>query len=159
MWLIVNVEEWSDTEPMPRNVFTPPAGGVPSPDVPNWAWHEYDNRVGFWRVLRVLDEHAVPVALAVSGSAIEVYPQITEAAHSRGWEFVGHGYTQKNMQKVPDERHDVQRTRDAITTATGRPPRGWLGPGRLPSRLVPRQGRVTSSERKVKPGFSAAPGC
>ena len=34
---------------MPRTVLTPPAGGSPMPDVPNWAWHEYGNRVGFWR--------------------------------------------------------------------------------------------------------------
>ena len=129
VWLIVNVEEWSATEPMPRTVLTPPAGGVPSPDVPNWAWHEYGNRVGFWRMLRVLDRHAIPVALAVNGSAIEAYPQITEAAVQRRWEFIGHGYTQKNMQKVPDERRDIQLTRDAIAAATGRRPRGWLGPG------------------------------
>ncbi|HLU58197.1 MAG TPA: polysaccharide deacetylase family protein [Pseudonocardia sp.] len=129
VWLIVNVEEWSAREPMPRTVLTPPAGGVPSPDIPNWAWHEYGNRVGFWRMLRVLDRHAIPVALAVNGSAIEAYPQITAAAVQRGWEFIGHGYTQKNMQKVPDERRDIQLTRDAIAAATGRRPRGWLGPG------------------------------
>ncbi|WP_330232588.1 polysaccharide deacetylase family protein [Nocardia sp. NBC_00508] len=129
VWLIVNVEEWSDSEPMPRTVLTPPAGGVPSPDVPNWAWHEYGNRVGFWRMLRVLDAYEIPVALAVNGSAVAAYPQITSAATARNWEFIGHGYTQKNMQKVDDERLDIQRTRDAIAAATGRPPRGWLGPG------------------------------
>jgi allantoinase len=129
VWVIVNVEEWSDTEPMPRTVLTPPAGGVPSPDVPNWAWHEYGNRVGFWRMLRVLDRHQIPVALAVNGSAIAAYPQIAEAANARGWEFVGHGFTQKNMQKVADERLDIRRTADAIEAATGRRPRGWLGPG------------------------------
>jgi allantoinase len=129
VWLIVNVEEWLATEPMPRTVLTPPAGGVPSPDIPNWAWHEYGNRVGFWRMLRAIDRHAVPAALAINGSAINAYPQITEAAIRREWEFIGHGYTQKNMQKVPDERLDIQRTRDAITAATGRRPRGWLGPG------------------------------
>ncbi|MHA6619852.1 polysaccharide deacetylase family protein [Pseudonocardia sp. DLS-67] len=129
VWLIVNVEEWSATEPMPRTVLTPPAGGVPSPDVPNWAWHEYGNRVGFWRMLRVVDRHAIPAAIAINGSAIAAYPQITEAAVARRWEFIGHGYTQKNMQKVPEERLDIRRTRDVIAEATGRPPRGWLGPG------------------------------
>ena len=41
VWVIVNVEEWDATQPMPRTVLTPPAGGSPSPDIPNWAWHEY----------------------------------------------------------------------------------------------------------------------
>src|ERR1700722_273949 len=44
VWVIVNVEEWDANQPMPRTVLTPPAGGSPSPDIPNWAWHEYGNR-------------------------------------------------------------------------------------------------------------------
>jgi allantoinase len=51
VWVIVNVEEWNPREPMPRTVLTPPAGGSPMPDIPNWAWHEYGNRVGFIRRL------------------------------------------------------------------------------------------------------------
>src|ERR1700737_5665599 len=53
IWVIVNVEEWDAKLPMPRTVLTPPAGGSPSPDIPNWAWHEYGNRVGFLRLLKV----------------------------------------------------------------------------------------------------------
>ena len=33
------------------------------------------------------------------------------------------------MQKVEDERLDIQKTRDAISKFTGKAPRGWLGPG------------------------------
>ena len=47
VWVIVNIEEWNPLETMPRTVLTPPAGGSPMPDIPNWAWHEYGNRVGF----------------------------------------------------------------------------------------------------------------
>ncbi|GAS92563.1 polysaccharide deacetylase family protein [Mycolicibacterium brisbanense] len=129
VWLIVNVEEWSPTEPMPRTVLSPPAGGVPTPDIPNWCWHEYGNRVGFWRLLNVIDKHEIPAVLAINGSAIEAYPSITDAALHREWEFIGHGFTQKNMQKVADERADIQATTKAILGVTGRAPRGWLGPG------------------------------
>jgi hypothetical protein len=62
VWVIVNVEEWYATQPMPRTVLTPPAGGSPSPDIPNWAWHEYGNRVGFRRLLRIFDAFRVPAA-------------------------------------------------------------------------------------------------
>ena len=41
VWVIVNIEKWNIDETMPRTVLTPPAGGAPSPDIPNWAWHEY----------------------------------------------------------------------------------------------------------------------
>jgi peptidoglycan/xylan/chitin deacetylase (PgdA/CDA1 family) len=129
VWVIVNVEEWNPQETMPRTVLTPPAGGSPAPDIPNWAWHEYGNRVGFWRMLEVFDDLKVPAALAINGSAIRSYEPVSRAARDRGWEFMGHGFSQKNMQKVADERADIARTRKVIEDYTGRPPQGWLGPG------------------------------
>ncbi len=129
VWVIVNIEEWDINQPMPRTVLTPPAGGTPSPDIPNWAWHEYGNRVGFWRMLEVLDGFGIRAALAINGSCIQNYAPIAEAAKSRGWEFMGHGFTQKNMQKVENEREAIRRTAEAISRFTGKRPRGWLGPG------------------------------
>jgi peptidoglycan/xylan/chitin deacetylase (PgdA/CDA1 family) len=129
VWVIVNVEEWNPREPLPRTVLSPPAGGAPMPDIPNWAWHEYGNRVGFWRMLKIFDRLGMPAVLAINGSAIETYEPIARAALERGWEFIGHGFTQRNMQKVPDERADIRKTTDIIRDFTGRAPRGWLGPG------------------------------
>jgi allantoinase len=129
LWLIVNVEEWDPTRPMPRTVLTPPAGGAPMPDVPNWAWHEYGNRVGFWRILDALDHFAIRAVLAINGSAISRYAPIARAALERRWEFIGHGFTQQSMQKVADERDDIRKTVAAIREFTGKAPRGWLGPG------------------------------
>jgi peptidoglycan/xylan/chitin deacetylase (PgdA/CDA1 family) len=129
VWVIVNVEEWDARETMPRTVRTPPAGGSPSPDVPNWAWHEYGNRVGFWRMLEIFDTLRIKAALAINGSAIKAYEPIARAARDRGWEFIGHGFSQKNMQKVANEREDIVKTTKVITDFVGRRPRGWLGPG------------------------------
>jgi allantoinase len=129
VWVIVNVEEWDANQPMPRTVLTPPAGGSPSPDIPNWCWHEYGNRVGFWRLLKIFDDFKIPAALAINGSALAAYPAIVKAAKERNWEFMGHGFTQRNMQKVENEREDIRKTADVIEKATGNRPRGWLGPG------------------------------
>lgn len=129
VWTIVNVEEWDIERPMPRTVLTPPAGGVPKPDIPNWAWHEYGNRVGFWRMLALLDELKVRAVLAINGTAIPTYEAIARAALERKWEFMGHGFTQRNMQAVENEPEDIRKTTEAIRAFTGRAPRGWLGPG------------------------------
>src|SRR5436305_15243686 len=129
VWIIVNVEEWDIGETMPRTVLTPPAGGSPTPVSPTWAWHEYGNRVGFWRMLDVFDRFALPAVLAITGSAISAYEPVARAARERKWEFIGHGFSQKNMQKVENEAADIARTSKAIADFTGRPPRGWLGPG------------------------------
>jgi len=129
VWVIVNVEEWDIDQPMPRTVLTPPAGGSPSPDIPNWAWHEYGNRVGFWRMLEVFDQFKIPGVLAVNGSCFDSYPEIAKAAMERNWEFLGHGFIQKNMQKVENELEAIQKTSAAIKKFSGKNPRGWLGPG------------------------------
>jgi allantoinase len=129
VWTITNVEVWDPTKPMPRTVITPPGGGSPNPDIPNWCWHEYGNRVGFWRLLKVYDEFEIPGVMNINGSALTAYPEIVQAAIERRWEFVGHGFTQSNMQNVADEREDIRKTAQAVASATGKRPRGWLGPG------------------------------
>src|SRR5689334_23043585 len=94
VWVIVNIEEWDPQDTMPRTVLTPPGsgapGGAPMPDIPNWAWHEYGNRVGFWRMLEVFDDFRIPAVLAINGSAITRYGAIVRAARERQWEFIGH---------------------------------------------------------------------
>src|SRR6266478_3346112 len=82
VWVIVNVEEWDAKETMPRTVLTPPAGGAPMPDIPNWAWHEYGNRVGFWRMVEMFDDLRIPAVLAINGSAIARYGAIVRAART-----------------------------------------------------------------------------
>ena len=29
------------------------------PDVPNWSWHEYGMRVGFWRLRKLFDDMGI----------------------------------------------------------------------------------------------------
>ena len=129
VWTITNVEEWDPTQAMPRTVLTPPAGGSPMPDIPNWCWHEYGNRVGFWRLLQVYDDFKVPGVMNINGVAALAYPDIVKACVDRNWEFLGHGHTQRNMQKVANERDDIRNCAAAIEKASGKRPRGWLGPG------------------------------
>src|SRR5579885_1783241 len=83
VWTVTNVEEWDPTQTMPRTVLTPPAGGSPMPDIPNWCWHEYGNRVGFWRMVEVFDDLRIPAVLAIHGSAIARYEPIARAARER----------------------------------------------------------------------------
>src|SRR5262245_1330702 len=41
IWTIVNLEFWSISRQMARQVLPAPTGEVFVPDVPNWSWHEY----------------------------------------------------------------------------------------------------------------------
>jgi peptidoglycan/xylan/chitin deacetylase (PgdA/CDA1 family) len=129
VWTIVNVEHWSPLGPMPRAVLPPPMGQPMLPDVPNWAWHEYGMRVGFWRFLETLQARNLKATFAVNGSACSIYKEACTAAREAGWEFMGHGYVQRPMHKVDDEARAIADTVKAISDFTGKPPRGWESPG------------------------------
>ena len=60
LWPLMSLEVWDIDRAMARTVLPPPQHQQMLPDVPNWSWHEYGMRVGFWR-LRQLFDHAVPV--------------------------------------------------------------------------------------------------
>jgi allantoinase len=129
VWTIVNVENWSPTGAMPRAVLPPPMGQPLLPDVPNWAWHEYGMRVGFWRFVEALGSRNLKATFALNGSVCEVYPEACEAARDAGWDFMGHGFVQKPMHRVEDQRAAIADTISAIKKFTGKPPRGWESPG------------------------------
>jgi allantoinase len=129
VWTLIAVEHWDIAGPMPRTVLSQPAGTTAIPDVPNWAWHEYGNRVGFWRLKKIFDEFGIVPTLALNGIVCETYPRIAAAARDAGWEFMGHGYHQKSMHLVEDQRAAIRPTNAAITKFTGKKPRGWVGPG------------------------------
>jgi allantoinase len=129
VWIIVNVEHWLPDAAMPRTVLPPPMGVPLLPDLPNWAWHEYGMRVGFWRIMDALRSRKIIPTLAINGSVCTAYPRIAEEANKAGWEFMGHGFVQKPMHKVEDQRRAIRDTINAIRAVTGKAPRGWESPG------------------------------
>ena len=129
VWTIVNVEEWAIERAMPRSVLPPPYGQPLLPDLPNWAWHEYGMRVGYWRFLESLNRFQIKATLATNGSVIGTYPRVAEAALKAGWEFMGHGYIQQPMHHVENQKESIVKTIDAIKAFTGKAPRGWESPG------------------------------
>jgi len=129
LWNIVNVEVWQPTGAMPRAVLSPPMGAPLLPDVPNWAWHEYGMRVGFWRILEALRSRSMPASFALNGAAIRQYEEVCAAARDAGWEFMGHGFVQRPMHKVEDQPAAIRETMEEIRRFTGKAPRGWESPG------------------------------
>jgi allantoinase len=129
VWVIVNVEEWSIERPMPRTVLSPPMGQPLVPDVPNWAWHEYGMRVGFWRIRDALTRRGIRTTFAVNGNVCNSYPRVAGAARDAGWEFMGHGFVQRPMHHLDDQRRAIADTMSAIEQFCGRPPVGWESPG------------------------------
>lgn len=129
VWVILNAEEWRIERAMPRTILSPPMGQPLLPDIPNWSWHEYGMRSGFWRQWRALTDRSIPATFAVNGSVCTAYPRVASAAKDAGWEFMGHGFQQGPMHHLDDQRDAIKRTIDSVTGFWGKPPRSWESPG------------------------------
>jgi peptidoglycan/xylan/chitin deacetylase (PgdA/CDA1 family) len=116
------------------------APGGPQPDVLNYAWRDYGNRVGVWRMLEMFDTLELPASVLVNSSIYGYCPEVMEAVRARGDEVVGHGRTNAERQGVlteSEERRLITETTGVIATAEGAPPKGWLGPWISQSRHTP----------------------
>jgi peptidoglycan/xylan/chitin deacetylase (PgdA/CDA1 family) len=129
VWPIVNVEVWDISRLMPRQVLPPPTGVTQLPDFAHWAWHEYGNRVGFWRLKEALDSLDIKASLCVNARVCTDYERIARAARESGWEFMGHSYDQRPIHAEPDQREMIQRSVKILREYSGKQPVGWLGPG------------------------------
>jgi peptidoglycan/xylan/chitin deacetylase (PgdA/CDA1 family) len=129
VWTIVNVEEWDIEKAMARQYLPAPQGVSTIPDVPNWAWHEYGMRVGFWRMYEALRKRKIRATTAINANVCRAYPPVAEAMRDAGWEFMGHGVKQGAMHLLTDQRKAVRESIELIRDFTGKAPKGWLGPG------------------------------
>ncbi|WP_129843648.1 polysaccharide deacetylase family protein [Streptomyces sp. RFCAC02] len=102
-----------------------------APDPLNYGWRDYGPRVGFWRTLKALDRHGVRASVMLNAAVTRHYPQIVRAGLERDWAWIAHGEDNSTLQAGltrEEERAALGRTVDTIAAATGRRPRGWLGP-------------------------------
>jgi allantoinase len=107
------------------------APGGPPPDVLNYAWREYGNRVGAWRLLELFRSLDLPCSVLVNAAIYDHCPELPAAFQARGDEIVGHGRSNSERQGTLDEAAEallIVEATAAIARHAGAPPRGWLGP-------------------------------
>ena len=129
VWPVFNVEVWDIGRPMPRQALPPPTGIPQQPDVPNWGWHEYGMRVGFWRMKALVDELKIVPSLSVNARVCLDSPRVARAARDAGWEFMGHSYDQRPVHTEPDQAGMIRKSLAVLREFTGRQTAGWMGPG------------------------------
>jgi peptidoglycan/xylan/chitin deacetylase (PgdA/CDA1 family) len=112
----------------------------PQPDVLNYSWREYGNRVGAWRCIELFDQLEMPAATLINTALYDHCPELIAACVARGDELIGHGHTNAHRQSDLDEcaeRELLQHCRERIAMESGRPPAGWLSPWISESHLTP----------------------
>ena len=115
-----------------------PAAG--EPDVLNYAWRDYGNRVGVFRMIELFDELKWPTSVLVNSTIYDEAPAIMDAFRARGDEVVGHGRTNSERQGDLDEAAEAALIADATATLAaheGSAPAGWLGPWISQSHVTP----------------------
>lgn len=110
----------------------------PQPDVLNYAWRDYGNRVGVFRLAELFAELKLPVSLLVNAQMVEHAPQAVAAFPAA--EIVGHGRTNSERQGDLSEYKEqrlIEEATAAIEKHSGTRPRGWLGPWISQSHVTP----------------------
>jgi peptidoglycan/xylan/chitin deacetylase (PgdA/CDA1 family) len=127
-WHAPNVEHYD---------YIPPGGGSPqgrvaAPDVQHYMHRDAGNRVGLWRLLRVVDEFRMPSTVSLSLSLLEEQPEVRDAMFERDWEVMSHGIS--NLRPLYDLSRDEEDAFLALsqqlseTYYGGRRIKGMLGP-------------------------------
>ncbi|GAB0113460.1 polysaccharide deacetylase family protein [Acidisoma sp. C75] len=116
------------------------APGGPQPDVLNYAWRDYGNRVGVWRMLQLLTGLHLPSTVLLNTSLYDYCPEVVAAFRARGDEIAGHGRSNAERQSVLSEAEEarlIAETTEAIRRHEGHAPAGWLSPWIAESRVTP----------------------
>ncbi|MEO5795688.1 MAG: polysaccharide deacetylase family protein [Rhodoferax sp.] len=136
VYLGFNIEHFAFGEGLGANL-----GPVsPQPDVLNYAWREYGNRVGVWRCLDLFDALNLPTGALINTALYEHCPEVIAACVARGDELIGHGHTNSERQNGMDEameRDLLQSCRDVMLQHSGSAPAGWLSPWIAETALTP----------------------
>ena len=127
VYFALNLEHFSFGEGLGAEL----SPGGPQPDVLNFAWRDYGNRVGAWYMLDAFDALDLPMAALVNSTMYDYAPALVAACRTRGDEIVGHGRTNAERQGHLDEAAERALIAEAtarMTEGEGRSPEGWLGP-------------------------------
>ena len=136
VYIAFNIEHFAFGEGLGANI----GPASPQPDVLNYSWREYGNRVGAWRCFDLFDELQMPVAALINTALYDHCPELVVACFERGYELVGHGHTNAERQgtmNAADEQALLEQCRTLISQNSGVFPTGWLSPWISESAVTP----------------------
>lgn len=127
VYIALNIEWYAFGDGLREEI----APGGPEPDVLNYSWRDYGNRVGVWRLLELFRSLDLPIGLLVNSAIYTHAPEIPAAFRARGDEILAHGRTNSEAQGQLTEAAEaslIHAVTAEITANEGASPKGWLGP-------------------------------
>jgi allantoinase len=132
LWITVPIE-FFPLDP-PAQPFRP-IGALdrPYPDVWGFANRDYGNRIGLYRIMRVLDRFGLRATAAMSSDIARHYPRLLQEVLRRNWEIMASGVNMACIHHagltLEAERALIERSVGTLRTASGQPVLGWHSPG------------------------------
>ncbi|MEO8856182.1 MAG: polysaccharide deacetylase family protein, partial [Burkholderiaceae bacterium] len=127
-WVAPNIEFYEINPP--KNP-SRSAWARPAPDVQNYAYRDYGNRVGIWRLLDAMKRCNMRGSVSLNVAVCEHHPEVIQACADADWEFYSHGtYNTRYLMGMDEaqERAVIQDSIDTIRKHTGQKLDGWLAP-------------------------------
>ena len=129
-WIVPNLEFYEYTPPPARGRET--WDRVPShPDVREYGFRDYGNRVGIWRMTEVLDQYPVRPTASLNLALLDHFPEIAALIRHRGWAVMSHGIYNTRFLYGMDEAQERAFYADNIASLlrhTGQRLQGILTP-------------------------------
>src|SRR5262249_50373555 len=130
--IVLNYEEGSEysmhddgfSEPTLTEVLT---SDVKGRDLAAESMFEYGSRVGFWRIMRMLQERALPMTVFGCALALERHPPAAAAIRDAGFDLCCHGWRWVKHYELAEaeERDHIKRAVVSLQRTLGERPLGW----------------------------------
>jgi allantoinase len=132
--VVVNVEEGAEMNPRDGDHLAEPVDEMglalksSRRNLPNESNYRYGLHEGLARVVKVLDEAAIPVTWTCAAAALERSAHVAAEIRRRGDEAASHGHRWVHQYRMPEEeeRAFLNAARDSIEAAVGVRPAGHL---------------------------------
>ena len=122
----------------PAEPFKAPGGMVTAyPDLRHYTLRDYGNRVGIFRIMKLLDRLAIKASVPINAAVAERYPFLVREVARRNWEVLGYGVDMGKLHyggmDIEAERALVTQSLSTLRQASGQPVTGWLSPAKSES--------------------------
>lgn len=127
-WVAPNVEFYELDPPRHR---VRPSWWRPHPDLVNYSIRDYGNRVGFWRMIEMLDALKIKASISLNVAIFEHFPEIGKAMVDRGYEIFSHGlFNTRYMYDMSEEQElaFIELVKAQVKKHAHQELAGWLSP-------------------------------
>ena len=136
LWVNVALEFFPLDQPV--DPFKAPGGMVtPYPDLRHYTLRDYGNRIGAFRVFRILEELGIEPSVSFNSKVAQRYPRLMDEVVRRDWEVMANGVDMGKLHHggldKADEAAQIDESLGVLREMSGQPVTGWLSPARSES--------------------------